>query len=59
MTVLVDFCMDFDGFGDAKSVIFIGKGDKICNLAENEFGQFWDRFLPHFGCFGGPWRSLK
>ena len=36
--------MIFDGLGGAESVFFIGRGDKICSLAENEFGQFWDRF---------------
>ena len=51
--------MIFDDLGEAKSVFFIGRGDKICNLAENEFGQLWDRFWLHFGCFGGAWGSLK
>ena len=51
--------MIFDDLGDAKNVFFISKGDKICNLAQNEFGQFWERFLPHFGCFWGAWGSLK
>ena len=51
--------MIFADLGDAKSVFFIGRGDKICNLAENEFGQLWDRFWLHFGCFGGAWGSLK
>ena len=30
---------------------FLGRGDKICILAENDFWQFWDRFGPHFGFF--------
>ena len=51
--------MIFDDLGYAKSVIFVGSGDKLCNLAENEFGQLWDRFWPHFGCFWGAWGSLK
>ena len=51
--------MIFGDLGDAKSVFFIGRGDKICNLAKNEFGQFWDRFGRHFGCFWDAWGSLK
>ena len=45
--------MIFGVLGDAKSVFFIGRGDKISNLAEKEFGQLWDEFWFHFGCFGG------
>ena len=48
--------MIFDDLGYAKSVIFIGRGNKICNLAENEFGQFWtdlDLILAALGVPGG------
>ena len=52
--------MIFDGLGEGKRVFLIGKGNKICSVAKNEFGQWavlgaiLTSFWLLLGCLGEP-----